>query len=348
MKHFFKKIAIFVLLVLFVILGICEIEIPDAYVIRMTQNTSYEKIAWNLQLINSNPKKITNSAIFIGPSWLQGGVNDSLLNSCGYKSINMGVNHSGADLDFYLVSRIIKYKPKYIFLHRFPNGQGVFHPMMPLLMSPLKYFSNFKNTSSDFLFKFIPKRLYFVLKYIGTHVSRKGQTRLLEIENKKSQFGWRPGGFSRINLNRNELKKLVDDKIILNCRINAEIFDENGVLVVKGISLINIWREVVSIFFSGNGETVRSKTISLCDKANVKVAEIYIPCFQDACYDTKFDSNRYFFRKRGVSNRCYYLKDVSFLSNQDCWYDVDHLNTKGACLFTDSLIKILPIPFFVK
>jgi hypothetical protein len=341
MKQFIRRVLGFVLLIVITVLLICEIQIPDYQVIRITENTSYEKIAWNLRIINNDRSKITNSSIFIGPSWLQGGISDSMLNANGIKSLNMGVNHAGADLDYYLVSRIIKYKPKYIFLHRFPYGQGVFHPMMPLLMSPLKYFSNFKNTSSDFLFKFIPKRFYFVLKYLYDQLFDNNQLNTA-TKNKKFRFGWRPEGLFHINLDHNKVNELKDEKITLNARINAEIFNENNILVVKNNAIKNGWRRVYSNFFTGNGEDARSKTIALCEADNIEVAELYIPHFADACYDAKLDSNQYFFRKKGVSKPCYHLKNVSFLSNQDCWYDIDHLNTKGSCLFTDSIMQILP------
>ena len=340
MKQFIRRVIGFLLLIVIIVLLICEIQIPDYQVIRITENTSYEKIAWNLRIINNDSGKITNSSIFIGPSWLQGGISDSILNSNGIKSLNMGVNHAGADLDYYLVSRIIRYKPKYIFLHRFPNGQSAFHPMMPLLMSPLKYFNNLKNTSSNFLFKFIPKRLYFVLKYLFNQVFDNHLN--TASKNKKCKFGWRPEGSSYINLDQNKVNELKDQKITLNARINSEIFDENDILVLENNNLKNGWRRVYSNFFIGNGEDTRSKTISLCEEQNIEVAEIYIPHFADACYDVKLDSNQYFFRKKGVSKPCYHLKNVSFLSNQDCWYDIDHLNTKGSCLFTDSIIQILP------
>jgi hypothetical protein len=341
MKQFLRKIFGFVLLILITVLLICEIEIPDLQVIRITENTSYEKIAWNLKMISSNDDKITNSSIFIGPSWLQGGINDSMLNSKGIKSINMGVNHGGADLDYYFVSRIIPYKPKCVYLHRSPTGQRVFHPMAPLLMSPLKYVSIFKNTSSNFFFSFIPKRMYFVLKYLYNLVFDNDELSSI-TKIKQSQFGWRPEGSAHINLDQNSVKVLSNEKIVLNARMKKEIFNEKGILVIENNALKSRWRQIYTNFITGNGEKARLKTISLCDVENVKVAEIYIPNFADACFNSQIDSNQYFFRKNGDSNPCYYLKNVSFLSNQDCWYDIDHLNTKGSCLFTDSIIKILP------
>ena len=339
MKKFLKKLFGVSVLIFLVIIAICETSISDQNVIRLTQNTSYEKIAWNVRLINDNHEKITNSSIFIGPSWLQGGINDSMLNSFGYKSINMGVNHGGADLDYYFVRRIIEYRPNFVFLHRFPMGQGVFHPMMPLLMSPIEYFRNFNNTSTDFVFKFIPKRLYFVLKSVFSAFDDKDSS---FVNKNINNYGWRPEGYSHINFDQIKTNGSLSEKISLNDRIKNEIFNKSGVLVYPNNYIKNTWRYVYSNFSCGNGEDARIRTIAMCDNAHVKVAEIYIPNFPDACFDAKLDSNKYFFRRQGISKPCYHLKNVAFLSNQNYWFDQDHLNTKGSCLFTDSIYKILP------
>jgi hypothetical protein len=339
MKIFLKKIVGFSLFLIIVIIAICEIQIPDATVIWLTENTSYEKIAWNVRLINNSHEQLKNSYIFIGPSLVEGAINDSMLNSFGYKSINMGVRHGGADLDYYFVSRIIEHKPGFIFLHRFPKGNGVFHPMMPLLMSPIKYFLNFQNISTKFFFKFIPKRLYFVLKFaICCFIEKKGSN----IKKNDTVYGWRSRGNGHIIIDEVKVNCLVSEKVSLNSRIKKEFFNKSGVLVYSSGTLKNIWRFLVSNFVFGNGEDTRIRTISLCENANVNVAEIYIPHFPDACFDSKMESNKYFFRRQGISKPVYYLKNVAFLSNQIYWVDQEHLNAIGSYQFTDSIYKILP------
>ena len=341
MKQFLKNIGIFTLFISIVfstILSICEIQIPDYYVIQMTENTSYEKVAWNIKIIKNNHCRITNSSIFIGPSWLQGGINDSILNSYGFNSINMGVNHGGADLDYYFVSRIIRFKPRFIFLHRFPKGQELFHPMMPLLMSPLSYMSNFKNINSNY----IPQRLFFVFKYLSYRFFNFNKV-ILRKEFEFSQYGWRPEGYSHIKLEKEKLKEMLIEKCLTNRMMRKVRFDSNGILIksINSKETIQEWM-ATKYFHIGNGEQARNKAFLLCRKNKVRVAEIYIPYFLDAYYDKKYDLNQYYYQSTGLSKKCYHLQNVAFLSNQSFWYDLNHLNTQGSCLFTDSIYKILP------
>lgn len=283
MKQFIRRVFGFVLLILMAVLLICEIEIPDSQVIRMTQKTSYEKISWNLDLIRNNSKRITNAAVFIGPSWLEGGINDSILNSRGYNSINMGVSHGGVDLDYYLVSKIIAFKPKIIFLHRFPDGQVLFHPMTPLLLTPSRHVVTFHNLSSNFVFEFIPKRFYFVMKFLFLKVFDFFY-KPLNSSNKFRFYGWRPNGNTFAYTMKRQADELVYNKIIFNERIASELINENGVLTYSNNSLKNslknCWRHVYSKLYTGNGEFARTMTISLCKEKNINVAEIYIPHLQ--------------------------------------------------------------------
>ncbi|MEY4292954.1 MAG: hypothetical protein RIQ61_1352 [Bacteroidota bacterium] len=338
MFKFLRKIISLIFGLIILILAICEIKIPEKDIINLTYNTSYEKIAWDLNCIMHNPQKIYNSSIFIGPSWVQGGINDSILSNNGYQSLNFGVNHSGSDLDFYLVSRIVKYKPKIILLHRFPNGQDVFHPMMPLLMSPIEHFSIFKNYSIKFTLTYYPKRFYFVVKYLTLKIVNPFSL------NKKyySKFGWRSEGFKNIHLDKKNVIKILDEQKFFNIRLKNEYFNNSNILTWANFKYKYIWRYFYSNFINGNGENARVKTLLFCQLNHIKVAEIYVPHFADALYDSKFNDNQYYFKSKAIKETCYHLKNVSFLSEQKYWFDLDHFNTNGSNLFTDSILLVLP------
>jgi len=145
---------------------LASIEFNDQFIIDQTKGTSYDKIAWNLNLINNNPEKISESIIFLGPSLVQGGICDSTLNSNGYKSINMGVNHNGAEISSYFVNRLIKYHPKKIYIHLSKYNIPEMHPMTPLMYTPSSLLSNGQEVNFHFI-TYIFKRLPFVFKYFS-------------------------------------------------------------------------------------------------------------------------------------------------------------------------------------
>jgi hypothetical protein len=330
MKLFLHKILFLVLLSIICIISICEIKITDEKVIKITSETSYEKIAWNLKLLNQNNTRFKNSYVFLGSSWVQGGINDSLLTSKGINSINMAVNHSGADLDYYFTKRIIPFKPQKILIHRFPNGQGVFHPMIPLLMTPLEYVSTFKQITFNFIFNFIPKRFFFVIKSLLIWEDLKPEKDLSKY------FGWRSEGNSNIKYDSIQQNNLLNEKINLRSIIKSEQIASNGIRKSTN-TYKNIWRRLLSIIWFGNGELIRIKNIQICNKSKIDVQELYIPNFADALYDSKHNDTNYFFIPTGFRNECLFIKNVSFLANQKFWYDPDHLNTIGSNIFTDSL-----------
>ena len=84
-------------------LGYTAIKISDEYIVHKYRNTSYEKVAWNISKINSLSKKDSSMFSFFGPSFAQGGISDSILNSKGIYAVNFGCNHPGRNLNFILL-----------------------------------------------------------------------------------------------------------------------------------------------------------------------------------------------------------------------------------------------------
>ena len=330
MKRFLTNSIFFILLLFVCLISICEIKISDKKIIEISCETAYEKIAWNLILLNTDSQRISNSYVFIGPSTTMNGINDSLLSTKGFKSINFGVNHSGADLDYYFTKKLLLLNPKKIFIQRFPTNIGIFHPMMPLLMSPCDFIFNFKQITIPFVFNYIPKRFYFVIKSLVTFGNQKTKNYLVK------KYGRRPSGLSHMIMSPEQDIKLINEKRFLRLSNKIESIGENGIKKSNHFYK-NIWRGILSFFLFGNGESVKKLTIELCNQKNINLTEIYIPNYADAIFDSKYIDTNYFSRPISIKNKCLYVKNVSFLANYTYWGDNDHLNTKGSNIFTSSI-----------
>src|SRR5690606_40166584 len=122
MKTFLTKISFFFLALTVCILCLSQIHISDEFVVEQTSGTSYEKLAWDIKKLE-HPDELDNVNVFIGPSLIQGDINDSILSAKGINSVNLGINHNGFDLDHYIAKRILeKSKPGKIYLYRPRDG----------------------------------------------------------------------------------------------------------------------------------------------------------------------------------------------------------------------------------
>jgi hypothetical protein len=317
------------LLWLFVsIILVCEINIPDDKISKLVPE-DYAKVSWNINLITNNSDLIKGSSVFIGSSLIEHGISDSLLCARGLKSINMGVSRAGFDLDYYFVSRILAYQPKEIYLIRMPNGSSPSHPVTPLLISPLAHLLTFRQLNFNFLFDYIPKRLYFVLNSFLILNSTKCSTLNL--------FGQTYYRNKYLNLNKESQIEFEKESSRKFDKLKLESIDKNGVHVSKSI-FQNIWRYFLAYFINGNGEKIRAKTISLSNINNVKTVEIYIPSYGDVCFNQSNCLNGVNFVKNKIVN-CIFIKDLEFLNRKLNWRDVSHLSYEGALRFTDSLSK---------
>ena len=333
MKAFLFRITLLIFLFALCLISFCEIIIPDDKIIEMTKETGYEKIAWDLNLINHDSARISNSIIFIGSSWVQGGINDSILCTKGRgKFINLAVSYGGADLDYYLINKIIKFHPKKILIQRFPKGQKVFHKMMPLLMSPIEYIITFGQCNTHFIFTYIPERFFFVIKSL-----------LPKDEIFSNHFfkyyGRRSEGFKYVICEDFNKKTIILNKKAERQLNKVEFINSDGVKQNINSKNVynNIWRVFLSYTIFGNGEVVRKSTIELCNSKNIDVNEFYVPHYADAIFDEKNIDTNYFCRPDGFKNKCIFIKNVAFLANQKNWLDPDHLNSVGSNVFTDSI-----------
>ena len=102
MKRFIINTALFSICLLLISFLFSEIEFSDKFIISKTEGTNFEKIAWNLQLIEKDPDRIRESTVFLGPSLVLNSINDSLLDSKNIKSVNLAVNHLGNETMLFL------------------------------------------------------------------------------------------------------------------------------------------------------------------------------------------------------------------------------------------------------
>ncbi len=328
MKKFVNHIIKIVFIIIIAIITIGEIKISDEKVIKLVP-VDYSKVIWNLDLINKRPNLINGSVVFIGSSLIDQGISDSLLCAKGIKSINMGVSRAGFDLDYYFVRRILKFKPRMIYLIRMPNGSSQSHPVTPLLMSPISHLVTFKQFNLNFIRSYIPKRILFVIKSILISDSKMAEktSKLYGQTYLKNQY---------LKLDNSQLDKFIYESKKKLEKINHDSIDNNGIHISKSI-IGNIWRYFIAYFIYGNGEKIRNQTHKLCQAHNVLSREIYIPCYADAILNKEM---RQSFQRNFVLNSqldCLYIKDMEFLNNSKYWRDINHLSYKGSLVFTDSL-----------
>lgn len=332
MKKFVIKIIKIVFIIVLAVIIIGEIKISDEKVIKLVPE-DYSKVIWNIELINNRPNLIKGSVVFIGSSLIDQGISDSLLCAKGLQSINMGVSRAGFDLDYYFVSRILKFNPRMIYLIRMPNGSSQGHPITPLLMSPINHLVTFKQFNLNFIRSYIPKRIFFVIKSVLTSDSK--------IAEKDTKFyGQTYLKNKYLKLDNSQLVKFMYESKKKLENVNHDSIDNNGIHISKS-KIGNIWRYFISYFIYGNGEKIRNQTHKLCMANDVLSREIYIPWYADAFFNKEMrQSNRRNFVYSGQSD-CLFIKDMEFLNNPNNWRDINHLSYEGSLLYTDSLFQLL-------
>ena len=83
---------------------------------------------------------------------------------------------------------------------------------------------------------------------------------------------------------------------------------------------------------------MRSLSMDMIKNAGIDVSEIYLPIYTDALIADQTDKKVYFKMPRGYNYPCMSMNDYSFLNDPNLWFDLHHLNSNGAKMFTDSLV----------
>ncbi len=322
MKQFITKISYFFLILFICMLGISQLPISDEFVIKTTKETSYEKLAWALKKFE-NPEQLNGANVFIGPSLIQGDINDSALTANGIKSVNMGINHNGFDLDHYITNRVLERSaPQKIYLYRPRDNKAMLHPMMPLLVGPIDYYRLVGQFPVEYIRTFIPKRIYFALQYIFSFAT--GDNAPYHV----TEYGFRP----EENI---PIKSEAHDEEVISREIAArENYSKNKAPETTRERFAHNW----DYYLHGNQEPVREKSFQLVEASGIPVSEIYMPAYYDAIIDDKTDNRTYFDMPVGYHYPYFTLSDYSFLNDSNYWIDHHHLTQNGTVFYTDSLI----------
>ncbi len=310
--------AVFFLIVLTIIVFLIDcITISDEYVIEKTKNTSYHKIAWNLNLINHHPEKIRGSIIFLGPSLVQGGICDSTLTANGIKSINMGINHHGKEMELLFLNKILAFKPAKVYLHLSKYELTALHPMTPLLYDPLTLLFNGQSFNVPFL-NFLFHRISFVLDFVLWSFTHTDITKYFYNE-----YG--------VVYQKTEFTNESYATIQTNQLLSPDYKNGNYRNYIRHFAI-----KFNFIFNTHSQEIFVLKAFEYAKDQNIKLEEIYLPALMDAKVKKDFDSTFYCSQNNVVATS---LKSFSFLDEFFCWTDQNHLSRKGAIIFTHELVK---------
>ena len=312
MKRFVLNSAIFLAIFSTLAFVIININISDNYIIEKTRGTNYNKIAWNLNLINNHPDRIKGSVIFLGPSIVQGGICDSTISSLGIKSLNLGVNHVGNEVNLFFLKKVLKRSPKKVFIHLYKERVVNLHPMTPLLYSPIDLLRNGQSINIPFA-SYCFQRLPFVLRFLIWNRSEHSNSK-----EKYSKYGIEYESGELSNKSYQELK--------------------SGSKFLKKVKNIYHFVSVNAsfVFNTTSQQLFMEEAFKSAQSYGVDFSELYIPDVADARSDRDFDSA--FNSPRNIYH-LESLKNFSFFDRGAYWYDFHHLSKKGAILFSHELIN---------
>jgi hypothetical protein len=333
MMTFFLNFTKFFALLLLTILIICEIKISNNTIIRLTKNTGYEKIAWNLIYIDNF--NFEDKSVFIGPSLVEAAINDSILCALNLSAVNLGVNHPGSDLEFYFYSKVInKGKPKNIILYRPKMGVKSMHPLSALFYSPSEYFKLFSfNSGINFFFEFLPKRFYFVIKQCKMNIIENNESNNL-LNYNFTKFGFRPR--KKNVFTKTQKIEMINEEIKRRKVFKFSRFNEIGFTQPTDIVKLPIY--IFNFLANGSGENLRERLLYDCKSRNINIIELYIPTYPDALLD--YDSN-FIFNRPNAKRTIKYPLNFNYLKSDECWNDKSHLSNIGADLFTKKIVLYL-------
>lgn len=340
MNKFILNSILFSVLLTFGVFLIGSIKLPDAYIINKTKNTSYEKVAWNLEVLNHHTEKIKNHFLFFGPSLFQTGICDSTLTSLGYPSINLAVNGAGNELELYFLKRALPYSPKKVFLHISKDIHHSLHNMTPLLYAPQDLISEGQCINADF-FKYLFKRASYVLDYLVGFYSSSNQTHytanIKAYGSRSDDSGFTNETYSKIS--ENEMKDYFESSQLLEngCIKNNEKGKSGFIFTMIKIRRYFLYFMSNNNFFNNtkSQETFAKKSFIQADKYGVELSELYTPVIADAKSAKQFDKTFYTTQnnKNVIS-----LNNFSHLNKSDYWADMTHLSKNGAQFFTKELV----------
>ena len=338
MKKFLINVFIFVLVFSILTFLLGEIQVSDNYVIYKTKSTSYMKIAWDLNLINKHPERIKGSTVFLGPSLIQQGVCDSTLNANGIKAVNMGVNHSGNELELFFLNKISGLQPKKVFFHLSKEKEKDLHSMTPLLFTPHYLLASGQSVNAPF-FLYLFKRAGFVLDYLiwscTPQMMNNSSYPTYGVVYAQSHFSDQV--YKRFK--KSDLQTQFDYSTI-----HLKGFRTPSERLSTGVKMrLKLAARHLNFFYwnleflqnTNSQQAFLNNAISYSFKKNIMASELYMPTLMDARLGAKFDPACY--RQRSTFNPCS-VSEFGFLDSNLLWSDIGHLSKTGAIQFTRRLL----------
>lgn len=316
-----------------------SIRITDEYIISKTKGTSYEKIAWNLNLINTHPERIQGSVLFFGPSLVQGGICDSLLIASKVPAINFGTNGAGNEIELFFLKKALPSKPAKVYLHLFKGSHKGLHNMTPLLYDPIMLLSSGQNFNINYL-QFLFKRTSYTIDYLAscTFGLNKSSEKFRdygvvydeeELDSKRYEninLGEMEDFFESFHLQKNNFVKSTEKK-------------RTGIFF-KGIRLRrNLMYKINNsdLFYNTKSQSkFEQKQFDFCRQYGLVAESFYMPMIADVKAKKEFSLQFYDPLKKGSVLS---LTHFNMLDSSVYWSDMTHLSKKGALLFTNELIS---------
>lgn len=346
MRRFLIKISSLSVVVLLVCFLLSELEFSDAFIIEKTKDTAFEKVAWNINLINNNSEQIKGSTIFLGSSLVQGGINDSLLNAKGFKTINMGVPHNGNEIPLYFLNRLKDKKPKEVIILKGNTPFQSLHKMTPLLYTSSQIFSFGQSINLDYV-RFLFKKTKLALEYM--FYKNASNTVTLDLFKKKYGVIFDEHTISEETyeswVNQNLVKKgdeyynLYQNGFLYNKEKNANTVIKR-LKIFKRKTVYHLWSKNNFLTNIDSQENYIKTSYKICNTKGIQFSKIYIPKL--------IDVNNYMGYKRNTFKQTetdylgvIFFKDYNFLKKRNHWADADHIDESGANLFTLELMNYL-------
>lgn len=342
MKDFLKQITIFGSVVFTLVIAMDQITFSDDFICHKTSGTEYEKVIWNLHMLNNESEKLQGSTIFLGSSLVQGGINDSIGHLKDLKVYNFAVPHNGYDLNLYFAERLKSHNPHaFVFLQE-KNSYGGLHKLTPLVNRPsdlLRWGQSINFHFVNYLFKRAKLSTEYVVYAIGKQRFdglRKPREFGIVFDNKEFVKGQEFTDSFLDGLQRRDE--------YLNLFQNDFLYAYERQWKESLQFLRKIKRKTVNSLWVNNNWVKNNKSQQAflrtskewTESEGILFAKVYVPVLSDVV-DAKNYTRTYFEQQPGSAAEVLTLENFSFLKRPGFWSDNAHVNETGARLFSERI-----------
>ncbi|MDP5230864.1 MAG: hypothetical protein NWQ38_10760 [Cellulophaga sp.] len=341
MKEFIKKVVIFSSLIIIFCFLLAEIKFTDDFISSQTYGTDYEKVGWNLNVINNRKEDVKNGVIFLGSSYVLNGVNDSILSLNGIKSLNLAIKHPSNDLALYFLKRLAPLKPKEIIFLKGKTFFGDLHKLSPLLYRPSELLNDGQSINLFFI-SYLFKRAKLSIEYLFYVLKNKKGKK--DYDNK---YGIRYEESYMSNHQfyaKEEIKKRQLEEESFNLNQNNFLYqsEKNNTNWLKRIKSLK--RKLIFNYYSQNdllNNTTSQENFVFtakekCKENDIIFSQIYLPVVSDAVSNLPKNEIPFMLLKSDA-DVIYFFKDYNFLNDNTLWTDKHHLSKNGSIFFTSKL-----------